>query len=58
MSDDTLNGTVVDPCVECGQTVRPRQEAIQCEKCSLWQHRKCNKNITRDSYRKAVRGEE
>ena len=62
MSDDTVNGafnngTVVDPCLECGQTVRPRQEAIQCQNCSLWQHRTCNTNITRDSYRKAVRGE-
>ena len=52
------NGTVVDPCLECGQTVRPRQEAIQCENCSFWQHRKCNTNITRECYRRAVRGEE
>ena len=45
-------------CIECGQTVRPRQEAIECESCSLWQHRTCNTNITRGTYRKAVRGEE
>ena len=59
MSDDTLNGasnngTVVDPCLECGQTVRPRLEAIQCENCSLWQHRTCNTNITRDSFLKFI----
>ena len=63
MSNNSLfvnynNGTVVDPCLECGQTVRPRQEAIQCENCSFWQHRKCNTNITRECYRRAVRGEE
>ena len=63
MSNNSLfvisnNGTVVDPCLECGQTVRPRQEAIQCENCSFWQHRTCNTNITRECYRRAVRGEE
>ena len=35
------NGTVLYPCLECGQTVRLRQEAIQGENCSFWQHRKC-----------------
>ena len=58
MSDNTLNGAVVDPCLECGQTVRPRQEAIQCENCSFWQHRTCKTGITRHCYQRAVRGEE
>ena len=46
MSDNILNGAVVDPCLECGRTVRPRQEAIQCEICSFWQHRTCKTGIT------------
>ena len=58
MADNTQNGAVVDPCLECGQTVRPRQEAIQCEECSFWQHRTCKTGITRLCYQRAVRGEE
>ena len=45
MADNTQNGAVVDPCLECGQTVRPRQEAIQCEECSFWQHRTCKQAL-------------
>ena len=58
MAEDTLNGAVVDPCLECGQAVRPRQEAIQCENCSFWQHRICKTGITRHCYQRAVRGAE
>ena len=58
MAEDTLNGAVVDPCLECGQTVRPRQEAIQCENCSFWQHRICKTGITSHCYQRAVRGAE
>ena len=58
MSNNTLNGAVVDPCLECGQTVRSRQEAIQCENCSFWQHRTCKTGITRNCYQRAVRGGE
>ena len=58
MANISLFVTVVYPCLECGQTVRLRQEAIQCENCSFWQHRKCNTNITRECYQRAVRGEE
>ena len=47
---------VVDPCILCRKIVRPRQEAIQCEKCSFWQHRICNTGIDRNSYRQAVKG--
>ena len=32
MSDNMPNVGVVDPCLACGQTVRPRQEAIQLRK--------------------------
>ena len=58
MSDNIPYVEVVDPCLACGQTVRPRQEAIQCENCSFWQHRICNTGIMREIYRKVVRGEE
>ncbi|CAC5388183.1 unnamed protein product [Mytilus coruscus] len=44
-----------DSCIKCTKVVRPRQEAIQCEKCSGWQHRTCNTGISRDQYREAVR---
>ena len=31
------------------------QEALLCDRCSLWHHRKCGTGITRDEYRAAVR---
>ena len=46
-----------DPCVYCGTEVRPRQEAIQCDVCALWQHRTCHTGVTRDEYWRAVRGD-
>ena len=30
----------------CGSNVRPRQEALQCDQCSQWQHRLCNTGKT------------
>lgn len=48
---------IPDPCIYCSNTVRPRQEAVQCEECQLWQHRTCHTGITRAQYREAVRGE-
>ena len=36
------------PCIDCGSNdyVRPRQEALQCDQCSQWQHRLCNTGKT------------
>ena len=34
------------PCIDCGSNVRPRQEALQCDQCSQWQHRLCNTSKT------------
>ena len=28
-------------CLRCNSTVRPRQEAMQCDNCQRWQHRVC-----------------
>ena len=28
-------------CLRCNSTVRPRQEARQCDNCQRWQHRVC-----------------
>lgn len=38
------------PCRACGQKVRPRQQALQCDACSGWHHRVCT-SITRQTYR-------
>lgn len=45
-----------DLCIYCDRTVRKRQEAIQCDNCSLWQHRICYTGIDRQHYRNAVAG--
>jgi hypothetical protein len=34
------------PCIDCGSNVRPRQEALQFDQCSQWQHRLCNTGKT------------
>ena len=34
------------PCIDCGSNVRLRQEALQCDQCSQWQHRLCNTGKT------------
>ncbi|XP_071172175.1 uncharacterized protein [Mytilus edulis] len=45
-----------DNCIWCHSVVRPRQEAIECDVCSKWQHRKCgNIGITRAAYRQMVK---
>ncbi|VDI55258.1 Hypothetical predicted protein [Mytilus galloprovincialis] len=45
-----------DNCIWCHSVVRPRQEAIECDVCSKWQHRKCgNIGITRAVYRQMVK---
>ena len=43
--------------VFCSKQVRPRQEALQCAGCNRWQHRVCQTGITRQDYRRLVKGE-
>ena len=50
--------TMASYCIECSETVRPRQEAVQCNDCEKWQHRKCGTGIDRDMYRRIVKGDE
>ena len=42
-------------CIACGKTVRPRQEALQCDGCNLWQHRTCGTGISMSEYRQAAK---
>lgn len=44
-------------CIVCKKFVNSRQEALLCDGCNKWQHRKCNSGVSRDVYRKAVRDE-
>ena len=46
-----------DNCAFCSKTVRPRQDALQCDQCEKWQHRTCQTGITRAVYRQLVRKE-
>jgi len=41
-------------CIACKQIVTSRQEALLCDGCNKWQHRKCNTGITREDYKNAV----
>ena len=41
-------------CISCQQSVRPRQEGLQCDGCLRWQHRKCGTGIGQSDYRNAV----
>ena len=46
-------------CIFCTEQVTSRQEAVLCDGCNRWQHRRCETGITREQYRAAVRsGEE
>ena len=50
------------PCSGCREEVRPRQEALSCDRCQRWRHRKCGTNISqavyRDLNRRLRRGED
>ena len=46
--------TVMNHCIVCELTVRPRQQALLCDGCQRWQHRTCNTGIGQDDYREAV----
>ena len=42
-------------CVSCSEIVTTHQEALLCDRCERWQHRRCGTGITRETYRRAVR---
>ena len=42
-------------CLFCAEEVTSRQEALLCDGCDRWQHRRCQTGITREQYREAVR---
>ncbi|XP_028408197.1 uncharacterized protein LOC114530772 [Dendronephthya gigantea] len=44
-----------DLCIRCKNSVRARQEGIQCDGCDRWQHRTCDTGISQQRYRSAVR---
>ena len=42
-------------CIYCNEEVTARQEALLCDGCDKWQHRRCNTGIPRLQYRDAVK---
>ena len=42
------------PCNECGNEVRPRHQALQCDNCGFWQHRIGGTGIDQAIYRLAI----
>ena len=42
-------------CIFCSKEVTSRQEALLCEGCDKWQHRRCQTGITGEQYRDAVK---
>ena len=42
-------------CIYCQQSVRPREEGLQCDGCLRRQHRTCNTGVSQSEYRDAVR---
>ena len=38
------------PCIECGNEVQPRRQALQCDDCGFWQHRMCGTSIDQATY--------
>ncbi|XP_078363743.1 uncharacterized protein LOC144647949 [Oculina patagonica] len=47
--------SVSDDCIFCKEPVRERQQGVQCDGCSKWNHRTCNTGISQEAYRTAVR---
>ena len=41
-------------CIECGNWVRPCQQALQCHHCSLWQYHTCEFGMDQRTYRLAT----
>ena len=48
---------MADKCISCGKTVTHRQEAVQCDVCDRWCHRKCGTKTPRPLYLQMVRQE-
>ncbi|XP_071848832.1 uncharacterized protein [Apostichopus japonicus] len=48
---------MADFCLSCIATVRPRQEALQCDVCRKWQHRTCGNVMGRRQYLALVRSQ-
>ena len=42
-------------CISCDKIVTSRQHAIQCERCSKWQHRLCKTGVTFEDYKRACK---
>jgi hypothetical protein len=49
--------SIVSLCVKCESIVTYRQHALQCEKCTRWQHRLCDTWINHIDYRKPLERE-
>ena len=45
---------ILFPCIMCGNEVRPRQQALQCDECGFWQHCICGTGVDQATYRLAV----
>ena len=52
---DNKGSAIPYPCISCNREVRPRQEALECEQCTRWQHRICGTGITQTQYRTAIK---
>ena len=44
------------PCLSCSSNARARQEALCCDGCDRWQHHACGTGISRQDYRRIVKG--
>ena len=51
----TMSSIFLTMCIYCQQSVRPRQEGLQCDGCLRWQHRTCNTCVSQSEYRDAVK---
>ena len=38
------------PCIECGNEVQPRRQALQGDDCGFWQHRLCGTSINQATF--------
>jgi len=45
-------------CLSCNLTVSNRHQAVLCDGCERWCHRKCGTGISQAEYREAVRNEQ
>ena len=51
----TMSSIFLTMCISCQQSVRPRQEGLQCDGCLHWQHCTCNTDVSQSEYRDAVK---